>query len=641
MGENRRPITPEDLAAAPTLDDPQISPDGALVAFVVGEESRVGAHPRSALFLVAVEGDTPARRFTQGTSCDSAPRWSPDGGRLAFLSDRAEPGKAQPYCMAVDGGEAEMLAGVPGVVEDLQWSPDGTMLALRVREAEGEEEQRRARERDDAAEFGARWRNARIWLLHLADRSLAPLTVGERHAGAFAWAPDGARLALASQESSWEDSGYSPLRLDLHPVDGGQSFHLATLRGPSARVRWSPDGTLLALLGSEGHVHAGVALLTVPVAGGEARVTWPGYQGAVEWFDWAQDGRSLLVAAQEDLAGTVFRLPLDAEGRALPPAEPLLPEELRARGHHYDDLTFSADGRTLAMVRACADQPPEVWAGPPGRVRKRTAINAAAAAWALGRVEQLRWPAAGDLEISGLLVYPAAYEPRRRYPMVTLIHGGPDWYWGEYFPTGWAQLLSSNGYAVLLPNPRGGTGRGAAFNDAGFDDYGGAELDDSLRGVDAVIAMGVADPERLGIGGWSHGGYMTAWAVTQTTRFKAAVMGAGLANLLSDQGQNDIPRCNDDYYSRRAYDDPEAYIRRSPIIHVRRVVTPTLVLHGADDARVHPAQGREFYMALRLRGVGAAMVTYPREGHAIEERAHRIDLLRRVLAWYDRHLRLP
>jgi dipeptidyl aminopeptidase/acylaminoacyl peptidase len=233
------------------------------------------------------------------------------------------------------------------------------------------------------------------------------------------------------------------------------------------------------------------------------------------------------------------------------------------------------------------------------------------------------------------------FEEGKRYPLVVHIHGGPAWLWSDRFMADWhdwAQLLAQRGYAVLLTNPRGSTGRGPAFVDAEVNDLGGGELRDMLTGLDHVLSMGFVDPERLGVGGWSHGGYMTAWTVTQTDRFKCAVMGAGLSNLASDQGQNDIPRCNDDYWDVSAYEDATPYLQRSAVTFMKNAKTPTLILHGEKDERVRVPQAWEMHRGLQWVGVETDLVTYPREQHPIRERAHQIDLLERVLSWYGRFL---
>jgi dipeptidyl aminopeptidase/acylaminoacyl peptidase len=253
----------------------------------------------------------------------------------------------------------------------------------------------------------------------------------------------------------------------------------------------------------------------------------------------------------------------------------------------------------------------------------------------------VRWQSDAGVEVEGVLIKPVGYEDGQRYPLVVQVHGGPTWAWVDRFYGSWhdwGQMLAGRGYAFLMPNPRGSTGRGPEYTSANFNDIGGGEFRDLMAGVDYLIERGIADPERLGVGGWSWGGYMTAWTVSQTDRFKAAVMGAGLPNMISDNGLGDIPSANLSYFDQSPYHDPQPYFDRSAIKHIRNAVTPTLILHGGADKRVNPAQGQEMYIALRTLGVPVTFVTYPREGHGISERKHQIDLMNRVIDWYGRYL---
>jgi dipeptidyl aminopeptidase/acylaminoacyl peptidase len=240
------------------------------------------------------------------------------------------------------------------------------------------------------------------------------------------------------------------------------------------------------------------------------------------------------------------------------------------------------------------------------------------------------------------LTYPADYQPGTRYPLVVEVHGGPSWQWEDRVMLGWhdwAQTLANRGYAVLMPNPRGSTGYGSELQRLLQDDVGGGESRDLVAGALAMVDRGIADPDRLGIAGWSWGGYLTAWTITQTTIFRAAVMGAGLSNMVSDHGQGDIPSANLLYFPGQPYDHIETYWQSSPIRHVAAVRTPTLILHGEDDARVHPAQGMEYFRALKILGVPVRFVRYPREKHGIEERAHQVDLMQRMVDWFDQYLK--
>ena len=254
--------------------------------------------------------------------------------------------------------------------------------------------------------------------------------------------------------------------------------------------------------------------------------------------------------------------------------------------------------------------------------------------------EVVTWISDDGVEIEGLLTYPRGYREGERYPLLVEIHGGPSWQWEDRVMLDWhdwAQMLASRGYAVLLPNPRGSTAYGDEFQRLLQDDVGGGESRDLVAGAKAMVERGIADPDRLAIGGWSWGGYLTAWTITQTPIFKAAVMGAGLANMISDHGQGDIPSMNLLLYPGHPYEHLDAYWDASPIRHITAVQTPTLILHGDADDRVHPAQGMEYFRALKIRGVPVRFVRYPREGHSIDERAHQVDLMRRILDWLARY----
>ncbi|MBA2451777.1 MAG: S9 family peptidase, partial [Chloroflexia bacterium] len=272
---------------------------------------------------------------------------------------------------------------------------------------------------------------------------------------------------------------------------------------------------------------------------------------------------------------------------------------------------------------------------------QRTTFNDTLKEAALGEPEITRWSSDPGVEVEGVLYKPHGYIAGRRYPLIVSVHGGPTWLWANKFYGNWhdwAAMLAGRGFAVLMPNPRGSTGRGSEYLNALFGDVGGNEYRDMMSGVDAMIERGIADPDRLGIGGWSWGGYMTAWTVSQTGRFKAAVMGAGLPNMISDNSLGDIPSANLSYFEKSPYDDPDAYFERSAVRYIRNATTPTLILHGEADKRVSPTQSIEMYISLQQVGVETTLVTYPREGHSIRERKHQLDLLNRVLEWYERFL---
>jgi dipeptidyl aminopeptidase/acylaminoacyl peptidase len=306
-----------------------------------------------------------------------------------------------------------------------------------------------------------------------------------------------------------------------------------------------------------------------------------------------------------------------------------------------DGASFSVEGGHLAAVWTDAITPEEVWLGDAsGEARPLTSFGKDFQG-RLQPVEHVCWTSDDGVEIEGLLTYPVDYQPGTRYPLIVEVHGGPSWQWEDRVMLGWhdwAQMLASRGFAILLPNPRGSTGYGRELQRLLQDDVGGGESRDLVMGALAMVERGIGDPKRLGIAGWSWGGYLTAWTITQTTIFRAAVMGAGLSNMVSDHGQGDIPSANLLYYPGHPYEHIEHYWKSSPIRYVAAVQTPTLILHGEEDARVHPAQGMEYFRALKILGVPVRFVRYPREKHGIEERAHQIDVMQRIIDWFDRYL---
>lgn len=297
-----------------------------------------------------------------------------------------------------------------------------------------------------------------------------------------------------------------------------------------------------------------------------------------------------------------------------------------------------------AVVRASPTAPRDVWVGQETRGQLKwkqlTAMNPQMQQVALGEQEIVRWTGTDGLGIQGILVKPAGYKAGQRVPLVVIPHGGPTSLYANGFSNSrdWGQHLAARGMAVLLPNFRGSTGWGIEFAEANVGDLGGNDFQDVMRGVDAMIARGLADPKRVGIGGWSYGGFMTAWSITQTDRFKAAVMGAGISNWLSFHGNSHLNTWDAIHYSASPYERDGVFQKFSPINHVTNAKTPTLILHGESDRDVPLEQSYQFYRGLKDHGVETQLVIYPREEHTISETKHVHDLLRRVVGWFEWHL---
>jgi len=630
-----RPLTPEQLADQHRPSDVHISPAGEWLVFVVRPFAKKGEHPVSDLWIAPFSGEEP-HRFTSGDWLDDAPRPSPDGSRIAFISDRAERGEKSLYVISIGGGEALRILEEQGEVSEPSWSPDGRFVAVLFREPETQEEKERKKRREDAKVRDTDYRYRRLWVVDVENLEACPVSPEGRQVWGYAWSPDGEWVAVNTTATPRVDDRFKETEVAILSRKEGTSRTVFRIVGPAEDLIWSPDGAYLAYRSRAGRVPHGEYVYRRAVEGGEEVCLTPDYGGSAEHLG-SLGGCDLLLLAHEGVTYALYRL--SWEGKR---SDIRLDEPSGTLGYF---ASASGDGKRLAMLWQDGTHAPEVYVveanGTGQRPVRRTRLGAGLEEAALGEVEVVRWASDPGVEVEGMLVKPHGYREGERYPIVVQVHGGPTSLWPQKFCASWrdwAQVLAGRGYAVLLPNPRGSTGRGPAFSNAIFDDVGGGELRDVIFGVDAMIERGVADPLRVGIGGWSWGGYLTALAVTRTDRFRAAVMGAGVSNLISDNSLGDIPSANLSYFREAVYHDPDPYYERSPIRNIRNARTPTLILHGEEDKRVAVAQSIEMYVALRTLGVETQLVTYPREGHSIEEREHQLDVIRRVTGWFERNL---
>lgn len=610
--------------------DVSLSPDGRTVAWVAEPYGREGEHEESAIWVRPVDQGEPARRWTWG-GADRRPRWSPDGTRLAFLSDRAERGTAGLYVLTSGGGEARPLAVAKRPVGDLAWSPDGARIAFLVPDDPTEEDERREKERDDPDVYGERWQKQRLRVVDVATEAVTELDLGDRHAAEVVWSPDGTRLACVVQETPELD-----FRLEreilLLPAAGGPP--VGVHRGSVEGLHWTQAGRLV-FEGSHlpGSSTSGVTVWSVDPQGGQAvRVAGGATDALCALSSRVAPGGPPAVLVAEGLATRIEEHDELTGGRGA---------VLHATEGHVG--AFDVGGGVLAIVQADPDRLPEVYAGAPGRLRRLSDHHAELSGVWQPTPEAFRWRAADGTELDGVMLRPPGAGPGP-LPTVVVPHGGP---YGRTDPgrelgwSAWGTWLAGLGYLVLRPNYRGGAGRGRNFALAARGGVGGVEFTDVLSMVDAAIERDLADASRLGIGGWSQGGFLAAWAVTQTDRFRAAVVGAGPTEWDLMTMTSDLPRFEAELTGNRPWDgvDARRAAERSPIRYARNVRTPVLILHGQQDERVPVSQAIGFHRALRALEVPVALVTYPREPHGIAELAHQRDVLRRVRDWFDRWLR--
>jgi dipeptidyl aminopeptidase/acylaminoacyl peptidase len=610
----------------------RLSPDGSRAAWVAAPYGAEGEHDESAIWVATVGGSDPGRRWTYGGK-DATPRWSPDGTKLAFLSDRAKRGTAGLYVMPSNGGEAEPRLVRERAISAFAWSPDGGRLAFSAPDEPDDEDKRREREHDDAEVFGERWKAHRLWSLELASGDVTALDHGDGHVVALDWSPDGSTLAVLVRPTPELDTAIDG-RICLVSAAGDEPAQVCAAPGADD-VCFAAGGHRLVFVAyhERNWVSAGTVWSVPARADSPSKVIGPKPDEAacaVEVHRVPGEDRVVIGVAEGLDTRLEWCHPETGEREVL----------WRAEG---EVACFDVGAGPVVATAQCADRGPlEVWVGTPSSLRCVSDHHSVLRAVAIRTVEDFSFTSSDGWELDGVLIRPPA-AGAGPWPTIVLLHGGPYGRSGRHLhlgPLDWGQWLAAAGYAVLMPNYRGGLGRGQAFAASVRGDMGGAEWRDVLVAVDAAVDAGIADPERLGIGGWSQGGFLSAWAVTQTDRFKAAVVGAGVTDWSMLSLTSDVPSFETALAggtpwreeSRRHGD------ARSPLVHAEAITTPLLILHGAGDERVPTTQGTGLHRALRGGSVPVELVTYPREPHSVRERAHQADILRRVRAWYDRWL---
>jgi dipeptidyl aminopeptidase/acylaminoacyl peptidase len=642
--------TPELMMQVRQIGGVEVSPDGKRVVYTVrkalmeGEKSEYLTH----LHLANADGSKPLQ-LTQGEhSCDS-PQWSPDGESIAFLSKRL--GTRNIWVIRVQGGEARQLTTVKDSVGSFKWSPDGQSIAFTALDPLTSEAEKAAKEKNDARVVDENIKMSRLYVISSRTTNGLPTEAnlltksnysvgseGGRAGRAFDWSPEGKTLVF-SQTSTPRPDDWMSANLMLVDVATGTVKPLVQTPAAETLPCFSPDGRWIAYVashnpptwGGSGVIHV------IPASGGMPRAlaeTSDRFGRYSELIGWSADGNKLYYAEARGTTLQVGALPLDGKPQQLSQADGMMVGGAHLN-HNRTKLGFAWEGLT---------RPAEAYVSvverfEPAQVSRENQKVVPP----LGRTEVVRWNSADSLEVEGLLTYPVGYEKGKRYPLLLVIHGGPMGVFSQNY-IGAAGLypiatFASRGYAVLRCNIRGSSGYGQKFRHANYGDWGGMDYKDLMTGVDHVVAAGVADPGRLGVMGWSYGGYMTSWVITQTKRFRAASVGAGVTNLMSFTGTADIPGFLPDYFGGEPWDKLDAYRAHSAMFNVKGVSTPTLIQHGERDERVPLSQGQELYNALKRQGCTVKMVIYPRTPHGIEEPKLLLDCMRRNLEWFDLYVK--
>jgi dipeptidyl aminopeptidase/acylaminoacyl peptidase len=622
-----------ELASVRPFDRVAISPDGKRVAWIEEIIENRTDTGNSAIYLSS--GGPPMLISAKPASSDRNLAWSPDSTRIAFLSDRDKKGQMQLYVVPASGGRPRKLTNLTGYLTDPQWSPDGTRLALLFAENAPSGGGPLEAEPIETGVIGGEIHNQRLTLVNAASGAAMQLSPADLNIYEYDWSPDGRTFALSAAPGPG-DNNWWIAQLYTMPADTGKMTVIFHPETQIAMPRWSPDGSTIGfiqgLMSDEGFT--GGDVFTIPSSGGQAVNRTPNRKSSVSSVAWLSPGKMLLT---EVAGGGTAITTLDvANGQT----ERLWQgDESIHEGGNFPNFSVARDGKTSAAIRSDWQHPPEIWTGPIGDWKQITHFNSSMKPhW--GEVKSLAW-ASDNFTAQGWLLYPRDYDASKKYPMVVSIHGGPASYNAQHWPGDRFDMsvLSALGYFVFFPNPRGSYGQGESFTRANVKDFGYGDLRDILAGVDAVLKTVPVDPNRLGVTGWSYGGYMTMWTVTQTNRFRAAVAGAGIANYQSYYGQNSIDQWMIPYFGASVYDDPAVYAKASPITFIKNVKTPTLIVVGERDGECPAPQSYEFWHALKAQGTTTEFVVYPGEGHMFRDSAHKRDVMERTVNWFEKYLR--
>jgi dipeptidyl aminopeptidase/acylaminoacyl peptidase len=616
----------------------EISPDGTRIAFVEHADVAAGSYIYERELEAATGTPQVITAAKGGVHQEHDIAWSPDGKRLAFLSDAAKSGQLQLCVAEVATGAANCITHVKGNLSAPRWSADGAKIAVLFIENAPRASGPLAAETADEGVVEEHPFEQRLAMVDVASGNVRQITPANMYVYEYDWSRDGKQFAVTAAEGSGDDNWYIA---QLYTLDAASGKMKVIYKPPvdiqMAQPRFSPDGHCVAFIGGlmsdEGST--GGDIYVVSASGGDAKDVTPQIESSPARIEWMPDDPKILFAGHD--GGGVNFGTVDVTNQHV---EQLWRGDETLGANQFEfGFSLAKDGKTTAVIRQSFSMPPEVWVGAVGAWKKVTAMNSALhPAW--GSTENLTWTS-DDFQVQGWLVYPENYNPSKKYPLVVSVHGGPASIVTPHWPSSaeFGMFLSPAGYFVLYPNPRGSYGRGEEFTRANVKDYGYGDFRDIMSGVDAALKKGSIDENRMGLTGWSYGGYMTMWGVTQTNRFKAAAAGAGIANWQSYYGENKIDKWMIPYFGASVYEDPAVYAKSAPITFIKNAKTPTLILVGDSDGECPPPQSYEFWHALRTLGVETEFVIYPHEGHRFVDATHVRDRIDRVTEWFDQHLK--
>lgn len=631
-----------------SIGDVQVSPDDYHVCFTVTEAVMTDRKSEYLTHIYVADADrSNTIQYISGDSTCTQPRWSPDGKWIAFIS--SELGENNLYRISSTGGETQQLTAAQTGVANFKWSPDGKWIAFVMSDPPILSEKQAEAEKNDARVVDTSIKQNRLWLVPVetdasGKRQARRLTTGDFNVGScfgrssFDWSADGKTIVFTHTPTPCTDD-WSLADISVVDIDTGQVQPLVHT-GASDSPLYSPDGRWVAYLATDDSPNwaSTFDVFVVPAVGGQSYFLAGTSERWAELVGWSADSQQVYFTDTRGTTTGIFVVSLNGS----------VPRRLDRGDMVLSSVSLNPSNSMIGFVAQTITRPPEAYVTSSDRFMpvQVSRANVHASDYPLSRTELIRYKSSDSLEIEGLLTYPVGYKHGKRYPLLLIIHGGP---MGMFTQTFTAKLdtddpypisiFASQGYAVLCCNIRGSSGYGKQFLQANYRDWGGMDYEDLMKGVDYVIDMGVADGTRLGVMGWSYGGYLTASTITQTKRFKAASVGAAPVNLISAVGTTDIPACITDYFGRAFWDDLDIYLARSPIFHIKNVSTPTLIQYFKEDDIVPLSQGNELYRALKQQGIPVKMVIYPRTPHGVQEPKLLLDYAKRNVEWFNQYLK--
>lgn len=637
----KRPLSPADIYRLPSIGDPQPSPDGKWIAYTLTTVDSIKDKRTSSIWVISADGSQDLR-FTNSPEGESKPRWSPDGKYLSFLSSRQESKGSQVWLMDRRGGEGRRLTEIKGGVNDYTWSPDGKRLLLTLTDQEPEDTGKvkttkpyvidRYQYKQDIEGYRYKKLYTHLYTFTIDTKKLDTLTKGAYNDGGAVWSPDGTAIAFVSNRTEDPDRNENSDVYTIVAQPGNIPRQLTTWKGSDNNPRWSPDGQWIAYTRSTADtdyiMYDQPVLAIISKDGGEPRLLTKTLDRPVRNPRWAKDGKSIVAQVEDDrqlyLAsfsaadGKVTKI---ADGpRSFGPAEPILENDL---------LTMLSEPQI----------PTEIYILENGKPRRLTHhMDEFLAPLSLASVEGFSSKSSDGTLVSGLLFRPATAAPGQRLPLILYIHGGPVGQ-DDYGFDLTRQMLAAGGYAVAGVNYRGSSGRGLDYCRIISADWGNKEVIDLHGAVDYLVKQGIADPNKLGAGGWSYGGILTDYLIAADTRFKAAASGAGTGFTLSLYGVDQyVNQYNNEIGA--PWKSIDRYLKISyPLLKADRISTPTLFLSGEKDFNVPTAGSEQMYQALRTLGVPTELIIYPGQFHGITTPSYQRDRLDRYLAWYGKYLK--